>query len=375
MRERSRILVAVALIIGSIFFRPISSATAQEDQTLKVGALLSLSGGLEQWGNYLRQGIEIALSEEDGELIKIVIEDDHSVDLKATTSAARRLIDIDGADIIFSWTNATVPVLTPINKRARAPLLSPSYDERIAQSGEYIFGTLINYSTIPRDIVKFFQSRGAKRLGLVLASDSWSMGFEAPFRDEAKLRGLDVVFSETIDPKETETRTIVAKLEKLNVDGILAPLYGPSLMSFIKRHRESRSESLINVADGMFEDDIKTLGDAAEGVTAMQIWLESSDLETKVKKRFGETANALQLGLIAQGYDCIKHLAGAAKTLRATGRAVNRENLNSILKEFSSVGYLGPMMLGAPPKQRGEQVVMVERGKYRLVNFTQPPQP
>ena len=125
----------------------------------------------------------------------------------------------------------------------------------------------------------------------------------------------------------------------------------------------------------MFEDDIKTLGDAAEGVTAMQIWLESSDLEAKVKKRFGEAANALQLGLIAQGYDCIKHLAGAAKALRATGRAVNRENLNSILKEFSSVGYLGPMMLGAPPKQTGEQVVVVERGKYRLANLTRPPQP
>jgi hypothetical protein len=69
----------------------------------------------------------------------------------------------------------------------------------------------------------------------------------------------------------------------------------------------------------------------------------------------------------------MKHLAGAAKALRASGRPVNRENLNLILKEFASMGYLGPMMLGAPPQRSGEQVVVVEQGKYRLANFTPPP--
>ena len=58
---------------------------------LKVGMLLSLSGGLEQWCTYMRQGAEIAISEEDSSLMQLVFEDDRSVDRRATLSAVNKL--------------------------------------------------------------------------------------------------------------------------------------------------------------------------------------------------------------------------------------------------------------------------------------------
>jgi ABC-type branched-subunit amino acid transport system substrate-binding protein len=197
-------------------------------------------------------------------------------------------------------------------------------------------------------------------LALVLANDFWSTSHEEPFRDEARLRGLEIVYSQTIDPKETETRAIIANLKRHKVDAVLAPLFGPSLVSFIRRHREARSESLINVADGMFEEDIKSIGDAAEGVSATQIWLESAELSTKIKARFGDSANPLQLGLIATGYDAIKHLSALARDLRTKGIAINGESINTALKSFSSNGYLGRLMIAAPPARSGEEVVVVE---------------
>lgn len=358
MMKTSNLKISLLLIV--LFLIPLSRVSAEEEKPVHVGALLSLSGGLEQWCNYIKQGIDLAASEEGNEVIKITYEDDRSIDLKSTVSAARKLIDHSKVDLLFSWSTAVVPVLVPLSKKNHLPLFIGGYDKRVANGGDYVFGGFINYLTTPRDIVNFFAAKGAKRLALVLANDFWSTSHEEPFRDEARLRGLEIVYSQTIDPKETETRAIIANLKRHKVDAVLAPLFGPSLVSFIRRHREARSDSLINVADGMFEEDIKSIGDAAEGVSATQIWLESAELSAKIKARFGDSANPLQLGLIATGYDAIKHLSALARDLRTKGIAINGESINTALKSFSSNGYLGRLMIAAPPARSGEEVVVVE---------------
>ena len=368
-----KLFIAIFLLIAPFFAALSVTLEAQEntakDQSapIKIGAIISLSGGLEQWCEYIKQGMEIAAGEEGEDSVRLIYEDDRSVNHVATVSAARKLIDKDKVDLIYTWTSSVAPVLIPITKKAKLPLFISAYDQTTAEGGDFVFGAFVNYLTTPRDILRFFAARGAKRLALVLAADYWSAGFEAPFRDEARINGLDIVYSETIDPRETEMRTIVANLKKHRVEAVLAPLYGPSLLSFIRRHREARAESLISVGDGMFEGDIKNIGNAAEGVTATQIWLESLELNKKVKERFGGTADPLQLGLIATGYDAIKHFAGAAHALRRDGIAITRDSINAALKGFKSSGYLGELMLGVPQTRSVEEVVVIEHGRYRRV--------
>lgn len=342
---------------------------ADERPVLRVGILLSLSGGLEQWCGYMRQGVELAAREYKGSGIEIIIEDDHSVDKKTSVTAAHKLIDQSSIHVLFSWTLSNTAALTPIVKRARIPLVVGAFDNRISLAGDYVFGAVVNNDLTPREIARFFKARGAQHVALVLATDDWSASFDAPFRDEATRLGLDIVYSESISPTETETRSIIANLKLHKVDGVIAPLFGNSLVSFIRRHREMKASSIINVGDGMFESDIKTIGDAAEGVTASQIWLDSPELKEKVRAHFGLTHDPLQLGLVASGYDSIAHIVKAANEIRSRGLPVSGETLNRILKTFRSVGYLGEHMLGAPPTRAGEQITVVEKGRYMLAEY------
>ena len=354
------------IMLCVVLFSVQSTTTAEERPLLKVGVLLSLSGGLEQWCSYIRQGVELAVDEYKTSNVKIIIEDDRSVDKNSASSAAHKLIDRDGVDALYTWTLSNAPVLTPTTKRARIPLVIGAYDDRILRAGDYLFGSVVNYQLISRDIARFFKARGAHRVALVLAIDDWSASFEAPFRAEAAKLGLDVVYSESISATETETRSIVTNLKQRQVDGVLAPLYGNALLSFIRRHREMKAQSLINVGDGMFESDIKALGEAAEGVTATQIWLESRELKERVQVKFGITLDPLQLGLVASGYDVMVHIIKAASDLRNRGLDVTGETLNEALKSFKSVGYLGEYMLGAPPVTAGARITVIERGRYQL---------
>lgn len=363
-----RILCVFIVLVA--FQLPVSRA--EESPTVTVGVLLSLSGGLEQWCSHMRHGVELAASEDASseEKVKVVFEDDRSAEKRATLSAVRKLLDRDRVDALFSWTPSTAPILMPLVQKAHVPLVVAAHDPRIVQAGEYVFGAVVNYDLVARSIARFFKARGARRVGLVLAIDDWSMSFESPFRDEAKRLGLDVVYSGTLDPHDSEARTVVSHLKRTRVEAVLAPLYGSALVSFVRRYRELQVQSVLNVADGMFDSDIKVLGAAAEGVTASQIWFDSPELAAKVKKQFGSTTNPLQLGLVASGYDLTRHIVGAVSRLRQQKREVCGESLNRELKTFRSRGYLGEYMLGEPPSASGTTMVVVKDGRFEPVSFS-----
>ena len=351
----------------SILTFDLQKAAAQEQPTLKAGVILSMSGGLEQWCGYIRQGIELAAGEPSPVGMQIVFEDDRSVDKKAALSAAQKLLHVDKVDLLVSWTASTEPVLGPAATSARTPLLVGAYDRNVAAGGPYVFGAFVNYDLVSREIVRFFvQKKGARKLGLVMAADDWSQNFEAPFRDEAQKLGASVLFSEVIAANERDTRSLFLKMRARNVDAVLAPLYSGSLYSFLKTAQEMHFPGLIHAGDGMFEEDLNVLGSNAEGVYANQIWLMSEKLSADFKKKFGTDTNALQIGLVASGYDWVKHVQSTAARLLKDGKSITRENLKGALRTFQSDGYLGKQMYGGPPAQSGEVIMTVKKGRFVL---------
>ena len=358
------LVLAGAVLCSWVLFFPLKLCGQQKPE-IKAGVILSFSGGLEQWCSYIRQGIELALAEDAPVRISAVFEDDRSMDRKTALTAAQKLISIDKVDVIVSWTASAVPILSPLADSARIPFLAGAYDRNVANGGPYVFGAFVNYEIVPREIAGFLiKKRGARRLALMLAADDWSQSFAEPFREEAEKLGAQVLFRETVSPEEKDLRSLVLRLKKERIDAVLAPLYGGSLYSFLKYARELRFPGAIHVGDGMFEEDLKIAGPGAEGVYASQIWLESEELFSALKRRIGRSANPLQLGMVASGFDWVKHLQGAGLKIVREGRSISRETLKEELRTFRSSGYLGDLMYGAAPSHSGEIIMMVQSGRY-----------
>ncbi len=344
---------------------PSASISAEETPSVKIGVILSLSGGLEQWCNYIRQGIELAQSEEAQVHAEIVFEDDHSFEKKAILGAAHKLLHVDKVDLLVSWTASTVPMLSSLAASAKTLFFVGAYDQNVAKGGPFVAGAYVNYEIVPREIAQFLiRKKGARRVGLVMADDNWAQNFERPFTEEVKKLGGTLVFSETIAPDAVDTRSLILKLKKEKIDAVLAPLYSLPLYSFLKNAKELQFPGIIHVADSMFEEDIKNAGPSAEGVYASQIWLDSPQFTEAFKKHFGITVNPLQLGLVASGYDWVKHVQKAAAELIKNGELLNRDTLRQKLMTYRSTGYLGEQMFGGPPTHAGEITVQVEKGRY-----------
>ncbi|MCB0334619.1 MAG: ABC transporter substrate-binding protein, partial [Bdellovibrionales bacterium] len=315
--------------------------------------------------SYIKQGMDLALLEHPDSGINIIFEDDHSIDRKASLTAAQKLVNFDNVDLFTTWTASSIPLLAPVADRSKTPLVAGAYDRNVKQGGPYVFGSLVNYELLPRQIAQFlFNAQKAKRFALILAADDWSQSFAGPFEEELTSLGGTLVMKETLSPQETDMRSIVLKLRDQNIDAVLSPLYGTSLYSFLKQSSELHFKGMIHVGDGMFEEDLKIAGESAEGIYATQIWLRSEELTSLLRKHFSDSLNPLQLGLLAGGYDWILHIIHIRQTLLAEGKKLSKENLREALAHVSTHGFLGEQMYGAPPSTSGEINVVVRNGTY-----------
>ena len=381
MTKKIIILIFCGLLINCCLLGTFATSQEKPQQNfpeMKVGSLLSFSGGLEQWCGYIREGAELALNDIKfaNELnsksnkpvldFKIIFEDDHSIDKKSAVGAATKLINIQQVDVLTTWTASTAPVLIPIANKNKIPLIVGAYDSNVAKGGEHVFGAFVNYDVLPREIANFLVlKRGAKKVGLLTAEDDWSQSFVVAFKEEVAKLGATLVFEDTVLPTEKDLKPQIIKLKTQGVEAVLSPLYGSSLYTFLRQIKELGYQGLIHVGDGMFEDDIKVVGEATEGVFSSQIWLDSKDFLDKYKTKYNN-ANPLQLGLVASGYDITKHLYEVGFKLVSKNQPISKDNLLNELKTFESKGYLGSLMMGKPPVGTGEKLMAVKNGRYQL---------
>jgi len=104
----------VLIIISGIWYgvsRKTTTPTIKEP--IKIGAILPLSGPVSIFGNWIKEGIDLALKDINTNRIKVIYEDS-KLDAKEGVSAFNKLVDVDGAKIIITAMSLVTVPLIPI---------------------------------------------------------------------------------------------------------------------------------------------------------------------------------------------------------------------------------------------------------------------
>src|SRR6185312_5193304 len=126
MTKAFRALFASVTVIGVLAIAPAAYA---QDKTIKIGALLPISGPGSYFGAQDKQGVELALEQlnkagVNGYKFAVQYEDSSCSPLPAT-QAAKRLIEQFKPDVIIGeeCSDATLAVM-PVVEQAKVPLLN-----------------------------------------------------------------------------------------------------------------------------------------------------------------------------------------------------------------------------------------------------------
>lgn len=195
------------------------------DGPIKFGMLAPFSGSESAFGDYMKNGAQLAVDEInddggiDGRKIELVVEDD-ACDATTAVSAANKLVT-DGivASVGGYCSGATLPTL-PIFDEAGIPMVIPAANsnELVDQHLPGVF--LINGTGTQQAeaAVKYAQKTGAKTVAAIDDATAYSADLAKSFVEQAKAAGLTVAFEATVTPGENDYSAVATQLSKQKPD-------------------------------------------------------------------------------------------------------------------------------------------------------------
>lgn len=184
------------LVIGLIFVLFIASGcvsndtdTEQEEETIKIGVLVPLTGGLGTYGENMANGARLAVNEinKEGGIseknVDLIVEDTETNPAKAA-EAARKLIDVDQVQVIIgaSGSSQTLAV-APIAEKSKVVLISPaSTNAKITDAGEYIFRVIGSDNLQGEAIAKVAENKNYTKAATLVENNDYGIGLEEVFK-------------------------------------------------------------------------------------------------------------------------------------------------------------------------------------------------
>lgn len=313
-------------LISLLLCVPAASAVFAENEVIKIGAILHLTGDLAMPSQAFREGIDLAVeSYKENPSIRLILEDGKN-DPRTSNSAAKKLISFDkvSAIILSSYLDAASSTKEFQHAEVPAIVIWDSNPE-IEAMGDYIFGIGPWTPSAGETAARFSFSRlKAQKAAIFLNSDSWSESVGSYFRTEFTALGgksLEVI---TLTPEVTDFRSVLARVKSMEPEVIYTPLVN-NLNAFYSQIKQLGLRVPVVTSDIIVQEHLTLAPENFEGVYQTSIPSPKgesfTDLERRYSRKFGKEIS--MPWFVATGYDAMNLLFQAVSKVGANGKEIN----------------------------------------------------
>ena len=242
----SIIAVVIIIIVGISISRNTHPAHISTNP-IKIGAVISLTGFAAPWGEYSKQGIELAVKNINdagginGRPVQIVIEDDHT-DAKAGVSAFNKLTSIDHVQgIIGGVFDFTAQPLMPLALNNKIPFISGS-NFRIAGGfdlNDQSFVMLTDFNQTIRKIEPYIASSSIKKLAVIHFKSTFGGEIAKTLDGVMKNLGKGGIIDEPYAKiGDNDFKTTIITLKKQGVDAVFLDMVANDPLIFLRQAKQ-----------------------------------------------------------------------------------------------------------------------------------------
>lgn len=284
------------------------AAALHAEEKVKVGAVLSLSGGLSMIGEGIRNGILLAQSELDpGSKVQFIFEDD-AFQSARSVSAVKKLISVDKVSALITFGSSTSLAAAPLAEKAEVPLFAISGMKKVAQDRRYIIRFFVDVVQCSRDIAAEAVRRGYQRVFSVATVQDAMLDFSGML--EEQLRGR-IVGAEEYEHGNSDFRAAASKAVGLRADAVFLALLAPQASIFA---RQARSAGYKGAFFGAYQLENHIELEAA-GEALKDAWFASTiaGVGSDFVKRYESTFRVTMEHNAPYGYDIAKMIIEAVE--------------------------------------------------------------
>jgi branched-chain amino acid transport system substrate-binding protein len=262
------------LVVVSVFVITLSMTTVFAGGTIKVGALLAVTGPASFLGAPEAKTLEMLVNQInakggiDGDKIELVIKDTGASPEKAV-SFAKQLIEEDKVfAIIGPSTSGESLAIKNIAEEGKTILLSCAAAEQIVMPvAKYVFKT----PQMDRDaVIRIFQQMkkmGISKIGVLSSNTGFGKAGKDQIEKLAPEHGIQIIVNEVYDKAATDLTAEVTKVKAANVQALVNWSIEPAQAIVIKNARQIGMTVPIFQSHGFGNINyVKAAGAAAEGV-------------------------------------------------------------------------------------------------------------
>lgn len=346
-------VVIVTVIL--IFLVSCVSVEKPTEKPVKIGGLFGLTGFASFAGEASRDGFIMAI-EDSGMNVSYVIEDFKS-DLKETTTAAKKLIEVDDVKAIIGpeW-NEFAEVVWPISTEEKVVFVSPWMTNEEIKSDYYFTMTPSERSQI-RKLVDYMVRQGVRKVVVIDAINAWALGNVQVFKDEIEKSGkIEIVDEFKIEQDAVDFRTEILQIKKLNPDALYTVLPTDNGQGILhKQLQELETKYPVYLPHSRAESPIfvENFAKFAQGATyyAPKKYKNIDQFNEKYRARFGKEPGAISA---ATAYDATMVVLEAIKKGARTSEEIRTYLLN--VKDYD--GYSNLIRFNERGQQAFEDVII-----------------
>jgi branched-chain amino acid transport system substrate-binding protein len=380
-RSSSFLMRAIASI-RLIGFSLLLAGSALAENTIKLGAVTCVTGGLSTFGVSSVQGAKMAVDEINraggilNRSLELVIDDNQS---KAgeTAKITRKFLTQDKVvAIVGDLTSSFTLEAAPLAQNAQVPLLTPSATNvSITTVGDFIFRSCFTDPFTGRVMARFALDHLHARRGVIMADikQDYSMGVTAELKQYLGSNGGQVLEELSFSSGDTDFRAQLTKLKADRPEVIFLPAYYPEAGLILRQARLLGVNVPFVGGEGWDSPSlVQVAGKSADG-NFYANHFSSDDTDPRVqrfvsdyKQRYHSAPDALA----ALWYDGVKLMADA---IRRAGSDAPTKIRDALAQTKGFPGVTGNISLDAQRNATKPGVVLtIQDGAIKIVERVTP---
>lgn len=239
-------VIGIIVVVVIIVVATQRSSKPQNGNPIKIGAVLSLTSFAAPWGEYAKNGINLAVQEINasgginGRPVQVTIEDDNT-DGKQSVSAWNKLVAVDGVQgVIGGVFDFTAQPLIPLAQNQNTPFISPS-NFRIAGGfdlNDQSFVMLTDMNKTVEKLQPYLASSPIKKLAIVHYKSTFGTEISKTLTGVMNNLGRSAIDEPYPQIGVSDWKTTIIKLKSEGVDGVFLDMVGTDPLTFLRQSKQ-----------------------------------------------------------------------------------------------------------------------------------------
>lgn len=305
------VILSLLLVLAACAPEPVEPEMADEPEmpeepemgeTIVMGAVMPLSGDAASYGEPISQQLMLAVDNIneaggiDGKMLEIKLEDG-KCNPKDASTAATKLIDVDGVKVIFGGVCSGETLgMAPIAEQNEVVLISPSATSPdITDAGDYVFRTAPSDAYAAKVAAEKAIEMGFMKAAILHETTDYAQGLQRTFETVFEESGGEIAAVESFSTEDTDLRTQALKIKNTNADAVYVVPQTPAKGALaVKQLQEQGVEAQLFTAELLIGRDVaKENAELFEGMIGVEAAFDdeggiASEVLAEYQSEYGE---------------------------------------------------------------------------------------